>query len=117
VWCASGTSQPSAVYYARIGDDGSWCTHRGAYPASSATLWCAPFTGPDATSQPIPGGVRFNHSNSLTVTRCGFRHMGGAGLDVFGGSQHGVVSGCLAVDISGTAIQVKGRFQQCPLLH
>jgi hypothetical protein len=43
--------------------------------------------------------------------------MGGAGLDLYGGSQNGVIAGCLAADISGTAIQVGGILPcpACPL--
>eukprot|EP00038_Savillea_parva_P020191 m.30610 g.30610 ORF g.30610 m.30610 type:complete len:825 (+) comp4729_c0_seq1:3-2477(+) len=113
VWCSSGVSLPSAEYYVRLMDDGSLCTHQGHYPASSKVVWCAPISDPTAVQQPIPGGVRFNHSNAVTITRCAFRHMGGAGLDLYGGCQHGLVQGCLAVDISGTAIQVGGT-NPCP---
>ena len=48
-----------------------------------------------------------------------FSHMGGAGLDVFGASQHTRVSGNFAYDISATAIQFGGidPCPACPAAH
>ena len=98
---------------AKVGDDGSWCIHLGTYPGSNKTVWCKTAGDPTATLQPIPGGVRFNHSTRVSITTCGFRHMGGAGLDVAGGSQHVRVAGCLFADVGGSAIQVGGT-NPCP---
>jgi hypothetical protein len=53
-------------------------------------------------------GVRVNQTTETLIVNCIFSHMGGAGLDIYGASQHTSVSGCFAHDISGTAIQFGG---------
>lgn len=49
------------------------------------------------------------HSKRVTIRKAAFRRMGGAGLDVFGGSQHVTVTGCLVSDVSGSGIQVSAE--------
>ena len=62
---------------------------------------------------PIPGGVRFANCTNLAVSRCAFRRMGGAGVDVYNGSQHATIQGAFVSDISGSGVQV-GGVAPCP---
>lgn len=125
-WCAlpdadKSASPPSTDAYLMLGDDGSICLHAGTYVAGDhsahASLWChdGPSGGASSTevSKQIPAGVRLNNTVNTVITRCTFAHMGGAGLDIYGGSQHSMVTGCYAHDISATAIQFGGTVP-CP---
>ena len=124
-WCALPASGPAAPpskdYHAMLGDDGSICLHAGKYTAGAAdpqaSVWCANLGGAGsvaaATTKQIPAGLRFNNTVNTVLSRCSFAHMGGAGLDIYGASQHTTVTGCYAHDISGTAIQF-GGISPCP---
>ena len=125
-WCAlpnaAGTAAPSSTdAYLMLGDDGSICLHAGKYVAGDtsahATLWCHASPGGGSSnpvvSKQIPAGVRLNNTVNTVISRCTFAHMGGAGLDLYGGSQHSAVTSCYAHDISGTAIQFGGTVP-CP---
>ena len=125
-WCAlpdaaGSAAPPSTDAYLMLGDDGSICLHAGKYvtgdSAAHATLWCHASPGGGAgagvVSKQIPAGVRLNNTVNTVITRCTFAHMGGAGLDLYGGSQHTAVTGSYAHDISGTAIQF-GGIVPCP---
>ena len=116
-WCARAVSAPTGAYFLLLGDDGSACVHAGTYgtpTASQETMWCSPAApAPTAPMRRIPGGVVFNHTVGTVISKCSFTKMGGAGLDIHGGSQHNSVSGIYAADISGSAIQV-GGIEPCP---
>lgn len=117
-WCARSVSAPVGDYHLLLGDDGSTCIHSGRYGthnAQNTSLWCAPMPSPgDATPlRRIPAGVVFNKTTGTTITNCSFSQMGGAGLDLYGGSQHNHISSCYAYDISGSAMQI-GGVEPCP---
>ena len=84
---------------------------------TNSTVWCHAVPGGGHTVQTeykqIPGAVRIRNTTHSLITANTFSHMGGAGLDVFGGSQHTLTSGNYAHDISGTAIQFGGN-NECP---
>jgi hypothetical protein len=126
-YCSPGTpnSDMTGPHYLMLSDDGAVCVHRGAYDESSiqpagSVVWCMP----GAWAHPlmgegenhverIPGGVTLAAVTHAVVTDCSFRHMGGSGLDLYGGVQHSTVRGCFVSDISGTGVQV-GSASPCP---
>jgi hypothetical protein len=112
-------------HYLMLSDDGSVCIHSGAYdesqsPSAVSATWCLPA----AWAHPLPGegenhvnriagGVQLISVTNAMVAGCSFRHMGGAGLDLWGGVQHSVINGCFVADISATGIQI-GSASPCP---
>ena len=124
-WCAlasasasASTTTPTGPHHMMLADDGSICIHAGTFSSTSthATIWChvPPGASPSGTAlSQIPAGVQLSHTTNSLISKCSFAHMGGAGLDVYGASQHTRVAGCYAHDISGTAIQFGGTVP-CP---
>lgn len=122
---AAGGDGSSHYMYLMLADDGAVCVHTGAYDVhstqpASAAVWCLP--GAWAHPLPgegenhverIPGGVTLAAVTHAAVTDCAFRHMGGSGLDLYGGVQHSTVRGCFVSDVSGTGVQV-GSASPCP---
>jgi len=53
-----------------------------------------------------PANVVLHAAKAIRFERCTFTRLGGAGLDIEGGSQDNVVAGCRFHDISGSAIQI-----------
>jgi hypothetical protein len=112
-WCAlKEPLKGGGESFMMLADDGSICLHAGSYNASSpatSTVWCQVAGGQadHRVHKQVPGGVRIRNTSCSSITLNKFAHMGGAGLDVFAGSQHTEVSGNYLHDISGTAIQVK----------
>ena len=115
-------------YHLMLADDGSICIHAGTYSASEpdashATVWCklppwnrgphGLWREPDRTLTRVPAGVSFKRTVNTVIERCSFAHMGGAGLDIFGASQHSRVSGCFVHDVSGSGMQF-GGVDPCP---
>ena len=116
------------VYHLMLADDGSICIHAGTYSASEpeasqATVWCklppwnrgphGLWREPDRTLTRVPAGVSFKRTVNTVIERCSFAHMGGAGLDLYGASQHSRVSGCFVHDVSGSGVQF-GAVDPCP---
>ena len=112
-------------HYLMLSDDGSVCIHSGRYddskpPSTASVQWCLPAAwahplpaeGENHVSR-IPGGVQLISVTNAVVSECSFRHMGGAGLDLWGGVQHTVVNDCLVSDVSATGIQI-GSASPCP---
>ena len=111
-------------HYLMLSDDGTVCIHSGNYyldeEDGASTVWCLPAAwahplpgeGENFVAR-IPGGVQLKSVTNTMVDGCSFRHMGGSGLDVWGGVQHSVVSGCFVTDVSGTGIQI-GSTTPCP---
>ena len=52
------------------------------------------------------GNVTFTGTRALRMERCTFTHLGGAGLDIYGGSKDNVIVGCVFTDISGNCLQL-----------
>lgn len=124
---ASGATRSDLLgpHFLMLSDDGAVCVHSGAFDessvqATSAAVWCLPGAwahplmgeGENHVAR-IPGGVTLAAVTHAAVTDCSFRHMGGSGLDLYGGVQHSAVRGCFVSDISGTGVQV-GSTSPCP---
>jgi hypothetical protein len=94
--------------------------NEGVLCSAATAVWCLPGAwahplmgeGENHVAR-IPGGVRLAAVTRATVTDCSFQHMGGSGLDLYGGVQHSAVRGCFVSDISGTGLQV-GSASACP---
>ena len=128
IFCSetAGTTSSDAgddPHYLMLSDDGAVCIHSGTYlddEQPGGTVWCLPAAwahplpgeGENHVAR-IPGGVQLKSVTNAVVDGCSFRHMGGSGLDMWGGVQHSTVSGCFATDISGTGIQI-GSTAPCP---
>ena len=94
--------------------------NEGVLCSAATAVWCLPGAwahplmgeGENHVAR-IPGGVRLAAVTRATVTDCSFQHMGGSGLDLYGGVQHSAVRGCFVSDISASGLQV-GSASPCP---
>ena len=54
----------------------------------------------------IPAAVRLLGVRDIRISNCSFRHLGGAGLSLSGGTQNATVQGCELMDISASGLTI-----------
>ena len=58
------------------------------------------------TTERSPGAVQVTYGNNILFDRCTFTKFGGAGIDLYIGTQNSTIRGCSFNDMSGTGVNI-----------